>query len=114
MRSKLFPTVAVLSLVLSGACRQPAVATVVASGVDSALEDRWEEAVRYWKKALDQNPDSASARNNLAVAYEKRGAWEDARKEYEAALRIAPDNATIKDNFERFKARLEAARGRTP
>jgi Flp pilus assembly protein TadD len=114
MRSKLFPTVAVLSLVLSGGCRPPAAATVVASGVAAAREDRWEEAVQYWKKALDQNPDSASARNNLAIAYEKQGAWEDARKEYEAALRISPDNATIKDNFERFKARLEAAHGRIP
>jgi Flp pilus assembly protein TadD len=114
MRSKLFPTIAVLSFVLSGGCRPPAIATAIASGVAAAREDRWEEAIRFWQKALDQNPDSASARNNLAVAYEKQGAWEDARKEYEAALRISPDNATIKDNFDRFKARLEAARGRTP
>lgn len=114
MRSRIVITLAVLSLALVGACRRPVGSNVLASGVASAREDRWGEAVQYWKKALALGPDSAAARNNLAVAYEKQGAWEEARKEYEAALRLEPDNATVKDNFERFKARLEAARGKNP
>jgi Flp pilus assembly protein TadD len=104
----------VLALSLLGACARPLATGPLAAGVDAAREGRWDEAVRHWTNALEQDPGSAAARNNLAVAHERRGAWEDARREYEEALRLDPDNRTIKDNYEAFKERLGPARGRTP
>ena len=114
MKPTVFLALVSLSLPLAAACRLPLASKTLMNGVAAARADRWDEAVRQWKKALDLGPDSAAARNNLAVAYEKQGAFEEARKEYEAALRLDPGNAVIKDNSERFKARLGAWRGRKP
>jgi tetratricopeptide (TPR) repeat protein len=76
-------------------------------GIWAAGHDLWDEAIFRWKKVLSQDPGSAAAHNNLAVAYEKKGLWEEARKEYEAALKLAPENAWVKLNFRKFKENLE-------
>jgi Tfp pilus assembly protein PilF len=110
MRPNVFLALVFLSLPLAAACRLPLASKTLGNGVAAARADRWDDAVVHWKNALAQNPGSAAAHNNLAIAYEKKGAWEEARKEYEAALGLAPDNPTIKDNFERFKSRQAAAR----
>ncbi len=114
MRPRVFLAFLSLSLPLAAACRLPPASKPLLNGVAAARADRWDEAARQWKSALDLGPDSAAAHNNLAVAFEKQGAFEEARKEYEAALRLDPANAAIKDNYEKFKARLGAWRGRTP
>jgi Tfp pilus assembly protein PilF len=110
MKPNVFLALVFLSLPLAAACRLPLASRTLMNGVTAARADSWDEAVILWKNALAQNPGSAAAHNNLAIAYEKKGAWEEARKEYEAALGLVPDNPTIKDNFERFKSRREAAR----
>ena len=110
MSPTVFLALVSLSLPLASACRPPLATKTLMNGVSAARADSWDEAVVRWKNVLALNPGSAAAHNNLAIAYEKRGAWEEARKEYEAALGLAPDNPAIKDNFERFKSRQEAAR----
>lgn len=110
MRPNVFLVLVSLSFPLAAACRPPLALKPLLIGVAAARADRWDDAVVHWKNALAQNPNSAAAHNNLAVAYEKQGAFDEARKEYEAALRLDPDNPTIKDNFELFKSRQEAAR----
>jgi len=110
MKKYTFLALAIAPLFLSGGCRPPLASTALAAGIAAARADNWEEAARHWQDVLVREPGSAAAHNNLAVACEKRGAWEEARREYEAALRLDPDNRAIKDNFERFKARQEAAR----
>ncbi|OGD20876.1 MAG: hypothetical protein A2Y70_04695 [Candidatus Aminicenantes bacterium RBG_13_64_14] len=112
MRPNVFLALVSLTLPLAAACRLPLASKTLINGVAAARADSWDEAVVHWKNALAQNPDSAAAHNNLAIAYEKQGALEEARKEYEAALRLDPGNAAIKANFEKFKARLGAERGR--
>ena len=97
-------------LCLSLGCRPPRVSPALAAGIAAAQADNWEEAVRHWQSVLEKEPRSAAAHNNLAVAFEKRGAWEQARKEYELALGFDPDNRIIQDNFARFKARQDAGR----
>jgi Tfp pilus assembly protein PilF len=99
------------ALLTIGACARPLAKDPLAAGVAAAREDRWEEAVQYWKQALEHGPDSAAIHNNLAVAYEKLGAFKDAGREYEAALGLDPSNSEIKENYESFKLRLEAGRG---
>ncbi len=121
MKKGAFLALVVTTLFLWSGCRPPLTSAALAAGIAAARADNWEEAVRHWQGVVVREPGSAAAHNNLAVAFEKRGAWEEARKEYETALGLDPANPAIKDNLERFKARQEAARadkatagGRTP
>ncbi len=79
----------------------------LAFGAWAAEKDLWDEAIFRWKKVLQENPSSASAHNNLAVAYEKKGLWEEAKKEYEIALKLAPKNPWIEANFKSFQLNLK-------
>lgn len=97
-----------------GACAGSLSVGPLRAGVAAANDERWDEAVRFWRQALERDPRSAAAHNNLAVAYEKQGDWPAAAAEYEEAARLDPDNALIRGNYEALKARLEAARGRRP
>jgi len=103
-----------LALVGLAACARPLAPGALLAGVTSAQADDWDAAVRHWSEAVRHNPGSAAAHNNLGVAYEKRGDWDAARREYEEALRLDPGDPVIKENFEAFKARLGAGRGKAP
>ena len=76
-------------------------------GILAAQTDLWDEAIFRWKKAVELDPDSSSAHNNLAVAYEKKGLWEEARKEYEIAIKLSPKNEYIQSNYDKFKQRMD-------
>jgi Flp pilus assembly protein TadD len=101
-------------LVSSGACSRSLEQGPLAAGVAAAEDGRWDEAVRHWTAAVERDPKSAAAHNNLAVALEKKGDWDGAGREYEAALRLAPASAEIKANYGSFKLRLEAGRKKGP
>lgn len=98
----------------AGACARPLASGALTAGIAAAREDHWEEAFRQWAAAVEQDPGSAAAHNNLAVAYEKKGAWAEAAREYETALRLDPGSPEIQANYESFRARLEAGRGKRP
>lgn len=114
MNRSFIPLVILSTLLACGACARNLATAPLNAGVVAAGEERWDEAVQYWKKALEQGPHSAAAHNNLAVAYEKRGALDEAGREYEEALRLDPGNALIKANYESYKARLGPGRGGLP
>lgn len=75
-------------------------------GIQAAQNDLWDEAIFRWKKAVELNPESAAAHNNLAVAFEKKGLWEEASEAYEVALKLNPNNRYIESNYQNFKERL--------
>lgn len=77
-------------------------------GVWASRNNLWEEAIFRWKKALEADPKSTAAHNNLAVAYEKKGLFEDALKEYEAALKIDPSNSYVKSNYQNCKENIQS------
>lgn len=83
-------------------------------GIQSAKKELWNEAIFRWEKVLEIEPESGAAYNNLAVAYEKRGAWDKAEKAYEAALKFAPKNKYIQSNYEKFKTRLDSQEKKEP
>lgn len=76
-------------------------------GIHAAQKDLWDEAIFRWKKAVELEPKSSAAHNNLAVAYEKKGLWEEAEKEYKIAIELSPKNDYIQANYEKFKQRVE-------
>lgn len=104
-------TAALLSLSLFAffftSCSQHFSDKQIQFGIQAAQKELWDEAIFRWKKAVLSDPQSASAHNNLAVAYETKGLWEEAKKEYELALKIDPENSYIKSNYEKFKKNYE-------
>jgi len=90
------------------ACSQKLMDNQIQFGIQAAQKELWDEAIFRWKKAVEAEPNSAAAHNNLAVAYEKKGLWEEAKKEYETALRISPENKYIKSNYDDFKKHYES------
>ncbi len=94
-----------LTLILAG-CSRSYKSSQIQFGIFAAQNDLWDEAIFRWKKAVQVNPESAAAHNNLAVAYEKKGLLEEAEKEYETALKLDPKNSYIKSNLENFKKNL--------
>jgi Flp pilus assembly protein TadD len=99
---------AVVAALLSAGCARTLRDDPLRLGFRASEGERWDEAVLRWETAVERSPRSVSARNNLAVAYEKKGRWEDARREYEKALELDPSNTYVKDNFERFQENLDA------
>ena len=76
-------------------------------GTEVARQGLWREAIFRWEKAVELDPDNASARNNLAVAYEQDGQFELAEQEYERALDLDTDNMYIRQNYELFREAYE-------
>lgn len=95
-----------LSMVFS-ACGPATYRNQMLFGIQAAQSKMWDEAIFRWQKVLEQDPGSAAAHNNLAVAYERQGRWEDAEKEYQQALALAPENEFIQANFKNFQVNLE-------
>ncbi len=75
-------------------------------GIEAAQKGLWDEAIFRWERAVQQDPKSPAAHNNLAVAYEKKGAFEKAEKEYKTALELSPENEQIQSNYKHFKENL--------
>ena len=97
----------ILSAVFSS-CSANLQSNQIQFGITAAQRGLWDEAIFRWKKAVQSNPDSSAAHNNLAVAYEIKRNWDEAKKEYETALKLSPNNSHIKANFENFMKNLEA------
>jgi Flp pilus assembly protein TadD len=114
MKIKIFSLLAVAALLGAAGCARPLSSGLLVAGVEAAGRGDWQEAAAAWRRAVQRDPRSAAAHNNLAVFCERQGAWAEARREYEEALRIDPDNGTIKANFADFKARVEPGRGKGP
>ena len=87
--------------------REQASREQVSFGIDVARMGLWREAIYRWEKAVELDPDNASARNNLAVAYEQSGTFDLANEEYERALELDSDNLYIRQNYELFREAYE-------
>jgi Flp pilus assembly protein TadD len=76
-------------------------------GIQVARQGLWKEAIFRWEKAVELDPENASARNNLGVAYEQNGDFEMAEQEYQRALELKPDSMYIRQNYELFREAYE-------
>ncbi len=97
-----------LFLFLSGCASMMKTNSQMQFGIQAAQKELWNEAIFRWEKVIEINPESGAAYNNLAVAYEKKGAWDKAEKAYEVAVKFAPKNKYIQSNYEKFKTRYES------
>lgn len=105
MRSLLRCAAALLLVTLAG-CRSSydltRSTTQLRVGTEAAKQELWREALFRFQRAVQLDPNSATAHNNLAVAYEGIGEFEKARAEYGEALRIDKANPYVQKNYSRF------------
>lgn len=75
----------------------------VAFGIEVAEKGLWGEARFRFQRAVELDPDNASALNNLGVALEQQGDFDGARAAYEKALELKPDDLYIQQNYDLFR-----------
>ena len=101
----------------------PAAGDEVRFGIEVARKGLWQEARFRFERALQLDPQSANAYNNLGVALEQQGEFTQARQAYEKALELAPGSLYIQQNYDLFreaddkrnrKAKKRAAPSPTP
>jgi Flp pilus assembly protein TadD len=72
-------------------------------GIAVAQKGMWREALFRFQRAVEIDPDNASAQNNLAVALEQMGDFDRAREHYEKALDLKPKDLYIQQNYDLFR-----------
>jgi Flp pilus assembly protein TadD len=72
-------------------------------GIDVAQKGLWQEARFRFEKAVEIDPDNASALNNLAIALEQQGEFDKARAAYDRALKLKPNDVYIQQNYDLFR-----------
>src|SRR5713101_6270802 len=75
-----------------------------ARGIELADRGWLDEAIKEFKKAIELDPDSAHAHDNLATVYAEKKLYAQALEEYLAALRLEPESATAHYNLACFLA----------
>src|SRR4051794_4666273 len=71
-------------------------------GIELADRGWLDEAIKEFKKAIDLDPDSAHAHDNLATVYAEKKRYREALAEYLIAIRLEPDSATAHYNLACF------------
>lgn len=71
-------------------------------GLRMAKMNLWREAMFRFQRAVELDPNSATAYNNLAVALEATGDFDGAAQAYRSALRLDRSNEHIQKNYSRY------------
>src|SRR3954469_2408040 len=73
-------------------------------GIELADRGWLDEAIKEFKKAIELDPESAHAHDNLATVYSKKKLYTQALEEYLTALKLEPESATAHYNLACFLA----------
>ena len=73
-------------------------------GIELADRGWLDEAIKEFKKAIELDPESAHAHDNLATVYSEKKLYREALKEYLTALELEPESATAHYNLACFLA----------
>jgi Flp pilus assembly protein TadD len=71
-------------------------------GIELADRGWLDEAVKEFKKAIELDPNSAHAHDNLATVYAEKKQFRDALEEYLTAIKLEPESATAHYNLAVF------------
>lgn len=71
-------------------------------GIELADRGWLDEAIKEFKKAIDLDPSSAHAHDNLATVYAEKKLFREALSEYLTALKLEPESATAHYNLACF------------
>ncbi|MDW0331274.1 MAG: tetratricopeptide repeat protein [Nitrososphaeraceae archaeon] len=64
-------------------------------GYSLTSEGKSEQAIKYYKKALELDPESHVALTNLGIAQSKTGDWENAKKNLIQATELYPNMVEV-------------------
>jgi len=73
-------------------------------GIELADRGWLDEAIKEFKKAIELDPRSAHAHDNLATVYSEKKLYREALQEYLTALGLEPESATAHYNLACFLA----------
>ena len=73
-------------------------------GIELADRGWLDEAIREFQKAIELDPRSAHAHDNLATVYSEKKLFREALQEYLTAIQLEPDSATAHYNLACFLA----------
>jgi Flp pilus assembly protein TadD len=73
-----------------------------ARGIELADRGWLDEAIKEFRKAIDLDPNSAHAHDNLATVYAEKKLYREALSSYLTALKLEPDSATAHYNLACF------------
>jgi Tfp pilus assembly protein PilF len=73
-------------------------------GIELADRGWLDEAIKEFQKAIELDPGSAHAHDNLATVYSEKKLYREALGEYLTAIRLEPDSATAHYNLACFLA----------
>ncbi|MFC4739946.1 tetratricopeptide repeat protein [Flavobacterium ponti] len=68
-------------------------------GIDESKKENYEEAIKYYKKAIKIDPNFAFAYDNIGISYRKLGNYKEAINYYEKSLKIDPNGITPLQNI---------------
>jgi Flp pilus assembly protein TadD len=71
-------------------------------GIELADRGWLDEAIKEFKKAIELDPNSAHAHDNLATVFAEKKMYREALDEYLMAMRLEPDSATAHYNLACF------------
>ncbi|HEC56454.1 MAG TPA: tetratricopeptide repeat protein [Candidatus Syntrophoarchaeum butanivorans] len=75
-------------------------------GLVYAEQEKYDEAIKDFDKAIELNPDDAEAYHNRGIAYTKLGEYDEAIKDFDKAIELNPDDAEAYHNRGNAYARL--------
>jgi tetratricopeptide (TPR) repeat protein len=81
-------------------------------GLALKQQERLDDAIAQYRRALEIRPDNAEGHNKLGVALALQGKLEEALAEFTLAVKFDPDNAGFRANLE--QALREKAKGSRP
>ena len=73
-------------------------------GIELADRGWLDESINEFRKAIELDPDSAHAHDNIATVYAEKGMLRDAVAEYLRAMELEPQSPTAHYNFASFLA----------
>ena len=79
--------------------KNPTFENETAAGLSFGQSNQNEKALVYFERALQHNPNSAIANNNMCSTYNSLQEWDKAQTYCEKALKIAPDLQLAKNNL---------------
>src|SRR3954449_8693941 len=71
-------------------------------GIELADRGWLDEAIKEFKKAIELDPASAHAHDNLATVFAEKKLFREALNEYLTAIRLEPESATAHYNLACF------------
>lgn len=70
-------------------------------GTETARKGNLDDAIEYYKRALELDPENTKVHNNIGVAYAKKGMLDEAVSSFSTALKIEPDNVDARNNLDK-------------